>query len=143
MNRFESKKKNYYRRNDFTLIEIMIVVVIIGMLAALVGPNIIGSLDKAKVKNTKVQLVNLKNSVQQYYLDISEYPAKLEDLLTNPGNDKWDGPYMESDSVPKDHWNNEYQYSCPGDKHPFEIYSFGGDKVSGGTGNDADISCWN
>ncbi|MDD3695657.1 MAG: type II secretion system major pseudopilin GspG [Lentisphaeria bacterium] len=131
------------RRRHFTLIEIMIVVVIIGMLAALVGPNIIGNLDKAKVKNTKAQLVNLKSAVQQFYFDMSAYPNRLEDLITNPGDDKWDGPYIESKTVPKDNWDNEFQYNCPGDGQPFDIISLGADKAGGGTGNNADISCWN
>ena len=131
------------RRRHFTLIEIMIVVVIIGMLAALVGPNIIGNLDKAKVKNTKAQLVNLKSAVQQFYFDMSAYPNRLEDLITNPGDDKWDGPYIESKTVPKDNWDNGFQYNCPGDGQPFDIISLGADKAGGGTGNNADISCWN
>ncbi|MFA6929855.1 MAG: type II secretion system major pseudopilin GspG [Lentisphaeria bacterium] len=130
-------------RRPFTLIEIMIVVVIIGMLAALVGPNIIGNLDKAKVKNTKAQLINLKNAVQQYYFDVSSYPTRLEELMVNPGNEKWDGPYLDAKNIPKDFWDNDFQYSCPGDGQPFEIISLGADKVSGGTGNSADISCWN
>ena len=128
----------------FTLIEIMIVVVIIGMLAALVGPNIIGNLDKTKVKSTKAQLINLKNAVQQFYMDMSSYPARLDDLLVNPGNDKWDGPYLEAKNLPKDGWNNDFQYACPGqDNMPFDITSFGADKSSGGTGYNEDISCWN
>ncbi|MDD4098530.1 MAG: type II secretion system major pseudopilin GspG [Lentisphaeria bacterium] len=132
------------RRHPFTLIEIMIVVVIIGMLAALVGPNIIGNLDKTKVKSTKAQLVSVKNAVQQYYMDMSSYPARLEDLLVNPGNDKWDGPYLEAKNLPKDGWDNDFQYSCPGqDNMPFDIISFGADKSSGGTGYNEDISCWN
>jgi general secretion pathway protein G len=138
------KKRNQQRiRRHFTLIEIMIVIVIIGMLAALVGPNIIGNLDKAKVKNTKAQLVNLKNAVQQYYFDLSAYPNSLDDLLRNPGNDKWDGPYLESKTVPKDYWDNDFVYQCPGDGEPFDILSYGADGRSGGTGKDADISCWN
>lgn len=136
--------RRHCHRHPFTLIEIMIVVVIIGMLAALVGPNIIGNLDKAKVKNTKAQLIGLKSGVQQYYFDLSTYPTKLEDLIVNPGQKKWDGPYLDAKSVPKDYWDNEFQYSCPGsDGQPFDINSLGGDKAPGGTGNNADISCWN
>ncbi|MGI6354113.1 MAG: type II secretion system major pseudopilin GspG [Lentisphaerae bacterium] len=132
------------RCHPFTLIEIMIVVVIIGMLAALVGPNILGSLDKTKVKSTKAQLVNLKNAVQQFYMDMSSYPTSLNELLVNPGNDKWDGPYLEAKSLPKDGWDNDFQYSCPGqDNMPFDIISYGADKSSGGTGYNEDISCWN
>ncbi|MDQ0288704.1 type II secretion system major pseudopilin GspG [Oligosphaera ethanolica] len=132
------------RRHRFTLIEIMIVVMIIGMLAALVGPNIVGNLDKSRVKSTKAQLVSVKNAVQQYYMDMSTYPTRLDELITNPGNEKWDGPYLEAKSIPKDGWGNDFQYSVPGqDNMPFDIISYGGDKSSGGTGNNEDISCWN
>ncbi|HPY89866.1 MAG TPA: type II secretion system major pseudopilin GspG [Lentisphaeria bacterium] len=132
------------RSRPFTLIEIMIVVVIIGMLAALVGPNILGSLDKTKVKSTKAQLVSLKNAVQQFYMDMSSYPNRLDDLLVNPGNDKWDGPYLEAKNLPKDGWDNEFQYSCPGSNNmPFDIISYGADKSSGGSGYNEDLSCWN
>ncbi|HQL08381.1 MAG TPA: type II secretion system major pseudopilin GspG [Lentisphaeria bacterium] len=132
------------RRHSFTLIEIMIVVMIIGMLAALVGPNIVGNLDKSRVKSTKAQLVSVKNAVQQYYMDMSTYPTRLDELITNPGNEKWDGPYLEAKNIPKDGWGNDFQYSVPGqDNMPFDIISYGGDKSSGGTGNNEDISCWN
>lgn len=130
-------------RRHFTLIEIMIVVVIIGMLAALVGPNLTRRLDKAKVNTTKAQLVNLKNAVMDFRMDVSEYPSKLEDLLINPGKDKWDGPYLDSKHVPKDSWDNDFQYRCPGDDLDFDIISLGSDKASGGSGDASDISCWN
>ncbi len=128
----------------FTLIEIMIVVVIIAMLAALVGPNILGNLDKAKAKSTKAQLVNLKNAVQQYYMDYSSYPNSLQDLISNPGDGKWNGPYLEAKTVPLDGWDNEFIYTVPGaDDMPFDIDSYGSDKQPGGTGLAEDISCWN
>ena len=136
----KSMKKG--NRHSFTLIEIMIVVVIIGMLAALVGPNVLGNMDRAKVSNTQAQLVSLKNAVQQYYFDLSEYPSRLEDLMTNPGKDKWDGPYLEAKSLPKDSWDSEFVYVCPGEDMPFDIVSYGADKTSGGTGKNADLSCW-
>ncbi|MBQ6472643.1 MAG: type II secretion system major pseudopilin GspG [Victivallales bacterium] len=136
--------RNLRRHHAFTLIEIMIVVVIIAMLAALVGPNIIKSFDKAKVNSTKAQLVNLKNAVQQYYMDLSSYPDTLQDLLTNPGNDKWNGPYLEAKSVPKDGWGNDFIYNFPGaDNMAFDIISLGADKASGGSGYNEDINCWN
>ncbi|NMA43265.1 MAG: type II secretion system major pseudopilin GspG [Oligosphaeraceae bacterium] len=141
--KYRSTSLRRLRRRHFTLVEIMIVVVIIGMLAAIVAPSIIGNLDKAKVRNTKAQLVNLKSAVQQYYFDMSSYPSRLEDLITNPGNDKWDGPYIESKTIPKDNWDTEFQYTCPGNDWPFDIISLGADKAIGGQGRNADISCWN
>ncbi|NLF92971.1 MAG: type II secretion system major pseudopilin GspG [Oligosphaeraceae bacterium] len=130
-------------RRPFTLIEIMIVVVIIGMLAALVGPNLTRRLDKAKVNTTKAQLVNLKNAVLDFRMDVSEYPSKLEDLLVNPGQDKWDGPYLDAKTIPKDSWDQEFQYRYPGDDQDFDIISLGSDKASGGDGDASDLSCWN
>ena len=88
----KDNRRRQRRHQAFTLIEIMIVVVIIGMLAALVGPRIIGSMDKARVNTTKAQLVNLKDAVQRFYMDCSEYPRTLDDLLAKSGNAKWDGP---------------------------------------------------
>ena len=137
------RERNQRRRyTPFTLIEIMIVIVIIGMIAALVGPNIMGNLDKAKQKSTKIQLVNLKNAVYDYYKDLSSYPNTLQDLITNPGNDKWNGPYLDAKSLPKDSWDSEFVYVCPGEDVPFDIMSYGADKTSGGTGKNADLSCW-
>ena len=130
-------------RRSFTLIEIMIVVVIIGMLAALVGPQIIGSLDKSRVKTTQAQLMNLKDAVQSYYMDCSEYPASLDDLMTKNSNPKWDGPYLDAKNLPKDGWDNDFVYACPGsDGQAFDIMSYGADKTQGGEGYNADLSCW-
>lgn len=140
----KDNRRRQRRHQAFTLIEIMIVVVIIGMLAALVGPRIIGSMDKARVNTTKAQLVNLKDAVQRFYMDCSEYPRTLEDLLAKTGNAKWDGPYLDAKSLPQDGWGNDFVYSCPGaDGEPFDIVSYGADKSSGGDGYDADLSCWN
>lgn len=130
-------------RHNFTLIEIMIVVVIIGMLAAMVGPRIIGSMDKARVNTTSAQLVSLKEAVQRFYMDCSEYPASLEDLMVKTGNAKWDGPYLDAKNLPKDGWDNDFVYNCPGaDGQPFDIISYGADKTAGGEGYNADITCW-
>lgn len=142
--KMKNSRRNRAKRHSFTLIEIMIVVVIIGMLAALVGPRIIGSLDKARVTSTKVQLVNLKDCVQRFYMDCSEYPNTLDDLLVKTSNAKWDGPYLDAKNLPKDGWDNDFVYTVPGaDSQPFDIVSYGADKTSGGEGYNADISCWN
>lgn len=137
------QKKNC-KRHAFTLIEIMIVVVIIGMLAAVVGPKLLGNLDKSKAATTKQQLVNLKNAVIQFNADMGELPNELNDLMVNSHNDKkWDGPYLDGKSIPQDAWGNDFVYTVPGsDGMRFEILSYGGDKTSGGEGYDADISCW-
>ena len=140
-------KKNgnrHHVRHAFTLIEIMIVVVIIGLIAAMVGPRIIGSLDKGRVNTTKAQLVSLKDAVQRFYMDCSEYPSSLDDLLHKTSNPKWEGPYLDAKNLPVDGWSNDFIYACPGaDDMPFDITSLGADKSNGGDGYNADISCWN
>ncbi|MGN0867347.1 MAG: type II secretion system major pseudopilin GspG [Oligosphaeraceae bacterium] len=139
----EHPRRRHACRHCFTLIEIMIVVVIIGSLAALVGPRIIGSLDKSRVRTTTVQLVELKGAVQSYYMDCSEYPASLEDLMVKNSNERWDGPYLDAKNLPKDGWGNDFHYAVPGDDNqPFDIISYGADKSAGGTGYAADLSCW-
>ena len=140
----KNRRRNRALHHPFTLIEIMIVVVIIGMLAALVGPRIIGSLDKARVSTTKTQLVNLKGAVQQFYMDCAEYPNTLDDLMVKTSNAKWSGPYLDGKSLPKDGWDNDFVYTVPGaDDLPFDIISYGADKTAGGEDYNADISCWN
>jgi general secretion pathway protein G len=130
------------RRQGFTLIEIMIVIVIIGMIAGLVGPALIQNLVKAKRETAKTQLTLLKNACKDYYLDLSEFPRDLDDLVTSPGNSKWDGPYLDPAKVPVDPWGQPYQYQHPGRHGDVDIYSFGEDKAQGGEGKNADITSW-
>ena len=92
------------RRQNFTLIEIMIVVVIIGMIAALAVPKLMGNLEKAKVETTKSNLATLKTAVRNFKMDTGDYPNRLEELLTTNGSEKWDGPYLDMKSLPKDGW---------------------------------------
>ncbi len=130
------------RRHAFTLIEIMIVIVIIGMIAGLVGPALIQNLVKAKVETAKTQITLLKNACKDYYLDMSEFPRSLDDLVSSPGNPKWDGPYLDPAKVPVDPWGQPYQYQCPGSHGDVDLFSFGNDKAQGGEGKNADITSW-
>lgn len=132
------------RRRCFSLVEIMIVVVIIGMIMGLVGPNVMKKLQKAKHQNAKTQIKLLCNAVDDYYLDMSEYPSRLDDLVQKSGNEKWDGPYLAIPKVPLDPWGNEYRYEVPASQGslPYGIYSYGSDNASGGEGESADIHSW-
>ena len=130
------------RRRNFTLIEIMIVVVIIGMIASLAVPRLMGNLEKAKVETTKSNLSTLKTAVRSFKMDIGEYPASLEELLRTNGSEKWDGPYLEMKSLPKDGWDMDFVYTLTDDNFGFDIQSYGADKTSGGTGVNKDLSCW-
>lgn len=140
------KQRNTER--GFTLIEIMVVLVILGLLVAIVGPNILGRGDQARVTAAEAQLSNISSALDLYRLDNSHYPSTqqgLEALESKPSGSpeprNWnpDG-YMSP--VPQDPWGNEYQYVSPGTQGPYDLYSFGADGQEGGDGDAADISAW-
>ena len=127
----------------FTLLELLVVIVILSLIAALVIPKITGRVDEAKIKTTKVQLKELKRALEMYKLDNGMYPtteqglkALVEKPKTPPEPKKWK-KYL--DSVPKDGWGNDFVYISPAEKHPFELKSKGPD---GELGTDDDISVW-
>ncbi|MBU3023397.1 type II secretion system major pseudopilin GspG [Aestuariibacter sp. A3R04] len=132
------------KNRGFTLLEMIVVLVIIGLLMGLVGPRVFKQADKAKVQTAEAQIVMLKGALQTMRLDISRFPTNEEglDLLINnstPANPNWDGPYLE-DEVPIDPWDRPYIYSTNKPKNqPFELYSLGADGKPGGEGYDADI----
>ncbi|MDO3722095.1 type II secretion system major pseudopilin GspG [Marinobacter sp. chi1] len=136
------------RQQGFTLIEIMVVMVILGLLVAIVAPNIMGRSDQAKVTVAETQLSNIANALDLYRLDNSQYPSTqqgLEALVTKPSGSpepkNWnpDG-YLKS--VPEDPWGAEYQYVSPGTEGPYDLYSYGADGQEGGEGDAADITVW-
>lgn len=137
------------RRSDgFTLIEIMVVMVILGLLVAIVAPNIMGRSDEARVTVAKTQMSNVANALDLYRLDNSHYPSTqqgLQALVTrpsgNPEPSNWN-PDGYLNSVPVDPWDNEYQYISPGTEGPYDLYSYGADGQEGGQGINADISVW-
>ena len=138
------KNKHKIIKNFFSLTELMVVLLIIGLVVGLVGPAIFGRFQDAQRKSAKTQLLLFKECAKSYYLDMNEYPRSLNDLKTNPGNSSnWKGPYIADGFIPKDPWGNEYQYESPGrDGRPFDISSYGKDNAPGGEGNDADIGSW-
>jgi general secretion pathway protein G len=121
-------EKKYER--GFTLVEIMVVVVIIGLLAGLVGPKIFNRLEKAKVETAKSQMQHLKTTLATYRLDIGRYPDSLDCLMTNCG-EGWSGPYLDGDQIPLDPWKNQYQYSVQDNGKAFTITctAGGGDQL--------------
>lgn len=132
----------------FTLVEIMVVVIIIGLLAGIVVPNVMDNLDKANVQKARADFSSLQTALKLYRIDNFNYPTTeqgLEALVTKssiapvPRNFKSSG-YI--DNLNKDPWGNDYQYMSPGEGHEYDIYSLGADGVSGGEGQNADISVW-
>jgi general secretion pathway protein G len=111
-------------QHGFTLIEILIVVAIIGLIATLIAPNLIGRFERSKEEITKAQVEMLSSAVTSFMLDLGRYPNSLEELI-NSTDPKWRGPYLSKGSLPKDPWGRDYQYKSPGDHGPFDLYSLG------------------
>lgn len=134
--------KKRSRNHGFTLIELLVVLVILGLLAGIVGPRLFGIGDDARKKTTKVQIENLSNALKMFQLEVGRFPTTSEGLsalVEQPGDaERWNGPYLDKKFVPKDDWENEFEYRSPSDNGPFEIVSYGADKVPG---ND-DIVSW-
>ena len=130
----------------FTLVEMLVVLAIIGMLVGIAGPAIMGRMRGAEINTAKTQVKVLDEAVMTYYMDVREFPKKLEDLVTGTdgGDSKWKGPYLKPAKVPKDPWGTEYQYEWPAahNKKSPDIYSYGPDKAAGGEGDAADITNW-
>jgi general secretion pathway protein G len=108
----------------FTLIEILIVVAIIALLASIVAPNLLGRFERSKEQIGKAQLEVLSAAVQSFYVDLGRCPASLNELLSSTDK-KWRGPYLSKQTIPLDQWGREYQYKCPGEHGPFDLYSLG------------------
>jgi general secretion pathway protein G len=130
----------------FTLIELLVVLVILGLLAGIVGPNIIGKTETANVQATKTQVENLSAALDMFRLEVGRYPTSSEGLQAlieePPGTERWNGPYLKKKQIPKDAWGNEFHYESPGQHGDFDLYSLGPDNAQGGDGDDADIVSW-
>ena len=132
------------RVRGFTLLELLVVIVIIGLLAAYVGPKYFSQLGKSEVTIAKAQIEAFEKSLDTYRLDVGRYPSTEEGmaaLMAAPptAGVKWNGPYLKK-GVPQDPWGQPYQYRSPGSKGEYEIVSLGRDGQPGGTGDNADIS---
>jgi len=133
------------RHRGFTLLELLVVMVIIGLLAGFVAPRYFAQVGKSQVKVTRAQLDALDKALDQFRLDVGRYPTSeegLQVLVTAPSNVAgWAGPYLKK-GVPADPWGRPYLYQQPGTHGDFDLYSYGRDGHAGGTGEDADITNW-
>lgn len=138
------------RLRGFTLIEIMVVITILGILAALIVPRVVGRTDDAKIAASKQDIASIMQALKLYRLDNGRYPTTdqgLQALITKPATEpvpsNWKaGGYLERSSVPKDPWGHPYQYLSPGTKGEIDVFSLGADQQPGGEGPDADIGSW-
>ncbi len=144
---FFNRNKYQIKKNQkgFTLIELMVVMIILGLLAALVGPKVFGKLGKGRKGATKTQIALFSGALDEFRLDVGRYPTTeegLNALREKPANlNKWEGPYLPK-AVPKDPWDNNYVYKCPGEHGDYDLISYGGDSQPGGEGEDADVVSW-
>ena len=133
------------RARGFTLLELLVVMVIIGLLAGYVGPKLFAQIGKSETKVARAQIDALQKALDQYRLDVGHYPSTeqgLAALLAKPADEpKWAGPYL-SKALPKDPWGHDYQYRSPGEHGDYDLLSFGKDGRPGGEGEDADLGSW-
>lgn len=131
--------------DGFTLLELLVVMVIIGLLASYVGPRYFAQVGKSEIKTAKAQINGFSKALDQYRLDTGHYPTTeqgLTALVTRPTNEPhWDGPYLKK-QVPPDPWGNAYVYKQPGDHSEYDLLSYGKDGQLGGHGEAADIVSW-
>lgn len=138
-------RQKYGPPTGFTLLELLVVMVIIGLLAGYVGPKYFGQIGKSEIKVARAQLDALEKALDQYRLDTGHYPAPesgLAALIQKPPNEaKWDGPYLKK-IVPMDPWGRPYIYKLPGEHGEYDLVSYGKDGQPGGTGEASDIVNW-
>ncbi len=133
-------------RAGFTLVEMLVVLVIIGLIMGLVGPRVLNYLTDAREKTARLQIESFSNALDLFYIDAGRYPTSAEGLAAlaqrPPGVDTWNGPYLRDRSVPADPWGNPYVYRSPGQHGNYDIVSLGADGRDGGEGSNADVTSW-
>lgn len=137
-----TRRRRSHAQAGFTLVEILVVITIIGLIMALVGPRVLNYLGESKAKAAKIQIESFSSALDLYYLDLGRYPSTNEGLaaLTRGNNAPgWNGPYLRGGVVPNDPWGHTYVYRAPGERGPFDIISRGSDGQEGGSGTAADI----
>jgi general secretion pathway protein G len=141
-----SRRTRRSSERGYTLVEILVVITIIGLIMALVGPRVLNYLTESKAKTARIQIVSFGSALDLFYLDAGRYPTSAEGLavLVRPtaGITAWNGPYLKGGVVPSDPWGKPYVYRSPGEHGAYDVVSFGSDGQEGGTGTAADITNW-
>jgi general secretion pathway protein G len=140
-----TRPTSFKRASGFTLLELLVVMVIIGMLAGFVAPKFFAQIGKSEIKTARAQIDGLEKALDQYRLDLGHYPTTeqgLAALTERPAGDaKWTGPYLKK-AVPLDPWQHPYVYKCPGEHGEYDLISYAKDGQPGGTGEAEDIVSW-
>jgi len=146
VNRTRVNKYSKQKSRGFTLLEILVVLVILGLLAGLVGPRVLKHLDSSKSKTAMLQIEELGAALDLYRLEVGRYPdtqQSLQALIQKPdGATSWNGPYLKKKVIRLDPWGNQYHYQYPGENGEYDLYSLGADNSEGGNGENADIVSW-
>ena len=141
----ERRRMGVSLSRGFTMMELLIVLVILGLLAALVGPTLFQRINPAKQSVARTQIENFMTALDSYFVDTGAFPTTQEGLVAlraKPSNaSKWNGPYLKKD-IPNDPWGNPFQYRAPGRNGGYEISSFGADGKEGGEDENADVNSW-
>jgi general secretion pathway protein G len=144
LGRLPCRRARKQAQRGFTLVEMLVVITIIGLIMALVGPRVLNYLSDSRAKTAKIQIQAFASALDLFYLDAGRYPSSAEGLtaLVRPpaGVAAWNGPYLKGGTVPNDPWGSPYAYRQPGERSVYEIRSFGSDRQEGGTGTAADIA---
>ncbi|MFO7553082.1 MAG: type II secretion system major pseudopilin GspG [Haliea sp.] len=131
----------------FTLIELMVVLAILGLLAGLVGPQVMKHLDASKSRAARLQVDDLVAALDLYRMENGHYPTQEQGLLAlieaPSGAENWNGPYLRKRDLPQDPWGQHYQYRVPGTAGPYDLYTLGADNQEGGEGENRDMYNWN
>ncbi len=141
----EERKRRAEVERGFSLIELIVVLVILGLLATVVGPRVMDRLGKGKSEIAKLQIDQLEGALGLFRFDVGRYPTTnegLQGLIETAGVQNWSGPYLDKRTLPKDPWGREYQYRAPGQYGDFDLWSWGADGTQGGEDDNADVSSW-
>jgi len=131
--------------NGFTLVELLVVLAILGLVAAVAAPQVLKYLAKAKTDTARIDLKGIGVALDLYLLDTGHYPTEQEGLailVQKPNNAEWHGPYLKTKGIPLDPWGRPYIYRFPGQHGDYDLYTFGADNAPGGTGQDQDVVNW-
>jgi len=140
--------KRYFNRTNsgFTLVELLVVMMVLGLLASIVGPQIMKHVGESKSKTARIQIEDLSASLDMFLLDTGRYPTTEEGLQVlvsaEQGIQNWNGPYLKKQRLPMDPWGNDYVYRSPGEHGAYDLFSLGSDKALGGNGESKDVNSW-